>query len=963
MGGRLTKLVLQIQSQFNSNGFTQLRAMMAEFMGVLRSLGPLADRVTRTLTSGFGSVANAVRRSSQAVARAVQGIGQGLGRLGAVFDRVAQRARTAFAGIRNAAAQAISNHFGGPLTALIGAVGAVGLGVGAFNGGRQFAELGIGANRFRENVLASLEAMTKSKQASEELYAFLSKFSDVTPFDDEEVIEAGKALLTFGFDAREMLSLVGDTAFSLKIPLEQVVTAMAKLKAGMFDLSEMAPVGITREGLEQFGAKFSKSGEAQNRDALLPAGIALLQSRFGGAMQNASSGFDAAFSTMVANWRRVAMKATTVLFESLKPAFEQVSSVLEDVLKNERLVNTLRVVFDAVGRAIAGAAAHLPRFVAWLEKVAAADGFRLLLLNIIALIQTVGERLLGLMGIDFAKMLDPKAIHAWVEQVGVTVAGAVDTFYGLVRVFEEVRVIVSGVFADMLATISDFTEDTGRFFTRLFLGLENTIAEFSATLMESFLALADGLNRVELFGQRPFAIDTTGIEDALWNVPAERMHRRAKFDSLDEDERTAAAARAARDAARNRQDPFRHDPFGQRMHDAFTGRNRDTSAQDAFWRDFERNRIRIAKGLWAGSRTQGSAEDDLAPQMMLIGMTRSAGAVATATATDAAKAQEKIQEQLAEHVDLLEAQVSMWSAVVEASQSYAEGLGDQSLATRGVLQGLLGQLAALNRLHGAQAALVAAQTPWTKEWMEGLAAINKTAAGLTGLRESIRELLFDVSRLNAADDVQSKLFSLGKEAGFGAADMMAIAQERQALLVQTLLTERARLATVEQGTVEWFKQRSTIVDIVAKIVSLRKELGEVNQRVGQPMLTRPGTPFGVRGSGPEAGVLPDGMGGDFGRMIQQLLGFALNPAPIDLDREAQRLMGGGDPVGMLPKGATASPVAQQGGVTVAPQVNVNVGTVNDVAEIQRIATEVVRTEIGSAFSKLRNYQQDRRGGG
>lgn len=235
-----------------------------------------------------------------------------------------------------------------------------------------FGVMGIKANIFKENTLAGLQAMLKSRGAAEDMFNFLSRFADVTPFDDQEVTEAGRRLIAFGFDAKRTLGIVGDAAAAMKIPLDQVVNALAKLRAGTFDIAEMAPVGITREGLERRGVQFNPSGEPRNRGALLGAGLALLRQQFGGMMAASQHGFDAISSTMVSNIRRLSRMVTAVLFDSLKPAFQSVSNALEKLMAGdnaEKLRKALTFPFSLLGKMIEFVAGQFPRLVDYLSDL------------------------------------------------------------------------------------------------------------------------------------------------------------------------------------------------------------------------------------------------------------------------------------------------------------------------------------------------------------------------------------------------------------------------------------------------------------------------------------------------------------------------------------------------------------------------------------------------------------------
>lgn len=125
-----------------------------------------------------------------------------------------------------------------------------------------------------EQTRVSFEAMLGSAEKAKELMKEVSDFAAKTPFQVPEVVTAGKQLLAFGVPAKDMISkltLIGDAASKMDVPMNQAIDVWAKAKAGMFEIREFAPLGVTRESLEQYGVTFTKTGETVDRSKLLPA--------------------------------------------------------------------------------------------------------------------------------------------------------------------------------------------------------------------------------------------------------------------------------------------------------------------------------------------------------------------------------------------------------------------------------------------------------------------------------------------------------------------------------------------------------------------------------------------------------------------------------------------------------------------------------------------------------------------
>ncbi len=579
----------------------------------------------QAVTRGMGTIGTGAKAAGEAVGRAAVNmrntlttVGHACQQAGAAFIRMGQ---TAKAGL---------DAIAGPLKNV--ATGLAGLGAAGGAVLTAFGALGVKSNQFKENTLSALTGILKSKAAAQDLYQFLSKFSDSTPFDDEEVISAGKALLTFGFDAKQMMTLVGDAAFAMKVPLEQVVGALAKLRAGTFDMSEMAPVGITREGLESKGQKFSVSGEPENRGALLGQGIALLQEKFGGGMAAGATGFDAAFSTMEANFRRIAQMASSGLFESLKVSFNAVSDAFVRFLETGKGLGGLKVILDGVGKAAELVGKAGLGVVEWLDQVISREGVAVFLSNILGLLQTIGESVLKTFGVDLKAAMDPKNVTGFFDALGVAADQGISTFFGIGRVAVEVVRITMSAFEDLGDHVSDIVSDVTRGMKSLFIGLQIQMAEMTAGALDNIAGILLGLSRIKLdwgFGSwSPMAHLADTAEDmriqsrGMYDRGGQIQQLLGQQGALASEGASAFNERQARAQQRLAADPFRKDDIFKRIGDAFTGTNRPGGAEADFRKLLQRNILGVAKALFAGSASTAPAIPFPAAPQLYGGMQR-----------------------------------------------------------------------------------------------------------------------------------------------------------------------------------------------------------------------------------------------------------------------------------------------------------------------------------------------------
>ncbi|MDO8616209.1 MAG: hypothetical protein Q7T33_10840, partial [Dehalococcoidia bacterium] len=159
--------------------------------------------------------------------------------------------------------------------------------------------------------------------------------------------------------------------------------------------------------------------------------------------------------------RRVAAQATQGLFESMKGAFAKTSAVLNAMLSDGTLVRALAVPFTIMGKALEAAAAQLPAFVAWLEKIASAENLVTLFERTWALVRATTDALLRLAGIDLGKMLDPKnAVAGW-EGLWQAIKGGADALFGMGRVLADWRGLATAAFEDVRDLVGRLGEDIG----------------------------------------------------------------------------------------------------------------------------------------------------------------------------------------------------------------------------------------------------------------------------------------------------------------------------------------------------------------------------------------------------------------------------------------------------------------------------------------------------------------------
>lgn len=221
------------------------------------------------------------------------------------------------------AGQAVRGFIGsiGAISAITG--GLVGVS-GAVLGIKKSLEQASGA----ENLQLIMARLLKDGNEAKRMVADLTKFADVTPFEPGPVQEAGKQLLAFGFNAKDVIPIltdVGDLAAGMGKDLGEVADAMGRLKAGQFGeaFEAFRRFGISLEALQAKGLKFDGGGSFQgSAQQAMDAIREIIRERFGGAMDDLSRSSAGLFSTLKGNFDALFREFGGPLNEAIKPALE-----------------------------------------------------------------------------------------------------------------------------------------------------------------------------------------------------------------------------------------------------------------------------------------------------------------------------------------------------------------------------------------------------------------------------------------------------------------------------------------------------------------------------------------------------------------------------------------------------------------------------------------------------------------
>lgn len=187
----------------------------------------------------------------------------------------------------------VVNRISGTVVKLgaIGAAGIGGLGIYAIKGAADM-------EKYR-NVL---ETVLKDEKKAAETMIWANKFANVTPFQNQEVIEGVVKLNSYGMN-KESIQYIGDMASAMGKPLMQAVEAIADAQTG--ELERLKEFGITKDMIEAYSKKvgdgdlINAKGQITDLKAFNLVLKAMINDKFGGAMEKQADTFYGAMSTAI----------------------------------------------------------------------------------------------------------------------------------------------------------------------------------------------------------------------------------------------------------------------------------------------------------------------------------------------------------------------------------------------------------------------------------------------------------------------------------------------------------------------------------------------------------------------------------------------------------------------------------------------------------------------------------------
>lgn len=217
-----------------------------------------------------------------------------------------------------------------------------------------------------EQTQVAFESMLKSRERATKLYKELQKYAIETPFNLENILNASKLLLAFGYDAEKVidtLRILGDTASALGLGgqgLERFAYALgdirAKAKLEEMDLRQLQTAGVPALRYLQEGLNLS-TVQIQEliTKGLIPSNLAIhlilkgMERDFGGLTKRQSK-------TLLGIMSNLQDFVRLGIFENLgrgiKDSFPLLAEVTDMLMNNDEKAQKIKSTFYELGKTI-----------------------------------------------------------------------------------------------------------------------------------------------------------------------------------------------------------------------------------------------------------------------------------------------------------------------------------------------------------------------------------------------------------------------------------------------------------------------------------------------------------------------------------------------------------------------------------------------------------------------------------
>jgi phage-related protein len=391
-------------------------------------------------------------------------------------------------------------------------------------GVKTLGESFIESNADMETYENTLTTVMKSHKKAVETLQWAVKFAASTPFEIPEIVDATAKLTTYGINAKNVLTDIGNMASVMGKPLDQAVEAVADAQTG--ELERLKEFGITKQMLmnksqELYGKELVNSkGQITDMQLLNKTLFAVMEERYKGGMDMASKSFKGLESNLEDAMGTMARTLGKPIFDKFKVGLQTLVPIVTSItsLISGNTSGAMQTLVDAFGQNTAdkiygffmkvkdGANSVIDWFGKFKPSI---DNLKGAFLNLLPDIQSAGNTLGNILSNaikTIADILPPvvnkiteftKNLTAWegfIPIVSGLVAGfaTFKTIIFVIEVFNKVKLAIEAVKASMLLLNASFLANPITWIVALLVGLGVALYE-AYQKSETFRDIVNGV--------------------------------------------------------------------------------------------------------------------------------------------------------------------------------------------------------------------------------------------------------------------------------------------------------------------------------------------------------------------------------------------------------------------------------------------------------------------------------------
>jgi len=326
---------------------------------------PLRVRVDldkRRFDKGIGEMVSQSLRASVPIKKAFVGVKKELDKAGTSAKKLGTEGKKAGDKIKRSmsggafAIRGIATEMESALRGLVFAIGAVTAAGGLL--GRQ----AVNMSAEFEVLTITFETLTGSVEQADMLIRDMKEFAVKTPLQLKDIEQAGTTLLALGEAAEDVIPILdrlGQAAVAMNLPLEQFIRARNLLAQGIVLSRTLAPLGISRDILTEYGAGPDATGAelVTAFDKALGRFEGLFERTFDtirGRLSNLKDEMDVMFAAMGDPMRNILISTVdqiTAFLGEVRTFFEQNSGLIEESFRRIKAAaeDYIKPVTDLLG--------------------------------------------------------------------------------------------------------------------------------------------------------------------------------------------------------------------------------------------------------------------------------------------------------------------------------------------------------------------------------------------------------------------------------------------------------------------------------------------------------------------------------------------------------------------------------------------------------------------------------------